>query len=265
MHATRQAALLWSGGKDSALALHHARQGHPDLDVVRLVTCVSQAYDRVSMHGVRRRLVEDQADAVGVPVEFVVIPGHPDASCPMARSTPGTDFPPNDVYSRAILAALARLKGEGVEVVVFGDIYLQDLRAYRDRLLAAAGLEGRYPLWGRDTAGLYDELCRLGCRAVTVCVDTGRLTEGHCGRLLTPAFRDSLPEGVDPCGERGEYHSFAFDGPPFRRPVPYTLGEAHRHGPFLFRELYPGHAGGEAPPEGQYQTASGTKALRDHP
>jgi len=255
MQTARQAALLWSGGKDSALALHHARLGHPDLDVVKLVTCVSQAYDRVSMHGVRRRLVEDQADALGLRVEFVVIPSHPDgAPCPMAHGKPGTDFPPNDVYSRAILAALGRLKGEGVEVIVFGDIYLEDLRAYRDRLLALAGLEGRYPLWGRDPSELYDEFCRLGCGAVTVCVDTERLTEGHCGRLLTPAFRDSLPVGVDPCGERGEYHTFAFGGPPFRRPVPYTLGEAHRHGPFLFREVYPGHAGA-APPEALHQAA----------
>jgi hypothetical protein len=123
MHAARKAALLWSGGKDSALALHHARQGHPDLRVEKLVTCVSQAYDRVSMHGVRRRLVEDQGDALGLPVEFVVVPSHPDASCPMAHSTPGTDFLPDDVYSRTILAALGRLEGEGgVEVVVFGDI-----------------------------------------------------------------------------------------------------------------------------------------------
>jgi uncharacterized protein (TIGR00290 family) len=247
MHATRRAALLWSGGKDSALALHHARKDHPDLDVVKLVTCVSQAYDRVSMHGVRRPLVEDQADAAGLPVEFVVVPSHDSPSCPMAHKTPGTDFPPNDVYSRTMLAALSRLKGEGIEVVVFGDIFLEDLRAYRDRLLAQAGLVGRYPLWGRDSEGLYDEFCRLGFRAVTVCVDTQRLSEGHCGRLLTPAFRESLPVGVDPCGERGEYHSFAFDGPPFRRPVPYTLGQPHRHDPFLFRELYPGHVG-EIPP-----------------
>src|ERR1700733_9655767 len=107
MHTTRKAALLWSGGKDSALALYHARQGHPDLDVVKLVTCVSQAYDRVSMHGVRRQLITDQADALGLHVEFVV-PSHPDASCPMAHKTPGTDFPPNDVDSRTILAALGR-------------------------------------------------------------------------------------------------------------------------------------------------------------
>jgi uncharacterized protein (TIGR00290 family) len=242
MDAARKAALFWSGGKDSALALHHARQGHTDIDVARLVTCVSQAYGRVSMHGVRRRLVEDQAEALGLPVEFVVVPSYTDASCPMDH--PGTDFPPNDVYSKAVLAALARLKEEGIEVIVFGDIFLEDLRAYRDRLLGHAGLEGRYPLWGRDTAGLFDEFCRFGYRAVAVCVDTQRLAEGHCGQLLTPGFLDSLPEGVDPCGELGEYHSFVFDGPTFHRPVPYTPGGVHRQGNFLFWELYPGTGGG---------------------
>jgi uncharacterized protein (TIGR00290 family) len=240
MHAPKKAALLWSGGKDSVLALHHARQNLPDIQILKLVTCLSQAYDRVSMHGVRRALIEDQADALGLPVEFIVIPSHGDAPCPMAHTTPGTDFPPNDVYSRAMLAAMGGLKARGVEVMVFGDIFLEDLRAYRDRLLARAGLQGCYPLWGRDSGQLYAEFTGLGYRAVTVCVDSGRLTEGHCGRLLDAAFRASLPEGVDPCGERGEYHSFTFDGPAFSRPVLFTLGDVHRHAPFVFQELYPG-------------------------
>jgi uncharacterized protein (TIGR00290 family) len=242
MQTIRNAALLWSGGKDSALALYHARRNHPDIRVVKLVTCVSQAYDRVSMHGVRRGLIEDQADALGLPLEFVVVPSHENASCPMAHSTPGTDFPPNDVYSRTILAALDSLKNEGIATVVFGDIFLEDLRAYRDRLLGFAGLEGCYPLWGRDTGGLYDEFTRLGFQAVTVCVDAERLSEGCGGQLLTPTFRDRLPAGVDPCGERGEYHSFTFDGPLFRRPVSFALGEVHRHAPFVFQELFPGEA-----------------------
>ena len=148
MTTPRTAALLWSGGKDSALALHHARTTCPDLRVARLVTCVSQAFDRVSMHGVRRALIEDQADALGLPVEFVVIPSPPSPDCPMAHAGPGTNFPPNDVYSAAMLAALGRLKAEGVEAVVFGDIYLEDLRAYRDRLLAHAGLDGGLPALG---------------------------------------------------------------------------------------------------------------------
>ena len=238
---TRQAAVLWSGSKDSALALHHLRKGRPDLRITRLVTCVSQVYDRVSMHGVRRELIESQAAALGLPVEFVVIPSHDSPTCPLAHTIPGTTFPPNDVYSRTILAALGRLKGERVEVVAFGDIFLEDLRAYRDELLGHAGLEGCYPLWGRDSGELYDEFVALGFQALTVCVDTQRLTEGHCGQLLTRMFRDSLPAGADPCGERGEYHTFAFDGPDFRRPVGYTLGQVHHQEPFAFQELFPGN------------------------
>jgi uncharacterized protein (TIGR00290 family) len=238
MTTPTRAVVLWSGGKDSALALHHARQD-PGLDVVRLITCVSQVYDRVSMHGVRRHLIVDQADALGLPVEFVVIPSPDDPDAPMPHATPGTTFPPNDVYTRAMLGALGRLKRDGVEAVVFGDIFLEDLRAFRDQLLAHAGLAGVYPLWGRDTGELYAEFLTLGFRAVTVCVDTGRLSEDHCGRPLDAAFRDALPAGADPCGERGEYHSFVWDGPGFRRPVPYRPGGVHRHGPFAFRELYP--------------------------
>ena len=237
-----KAALLWSGGKDSALALHYARREHPDLEVVTLVTCLSQAYDRVSMHGVRRELVEDQADAVGLPVAFVVIPSPVHPSCPMPQANPGTTFPPNDAYSAAMLAALGRLRAEGISAIVFGDIFLEDLRAYRDRLLAHAGLEGRYPLWGRDTAELYAEFVALGFEAITVCVDAARLTEGHLGRPLDEAFRDSLPSGADPCGERGEYHSFASYGPPFGRRVRFAVGEVHRQAPFAFQELYPAAA-----------------------
>ena len=243
MHTTEKAALLWSGGKDSALALHHVRRTHPGLRVVKLLTCVSQAYDRVSMHGVRRRLIEDQADALGLPVDFVVLPPQDDPTCPMAHSTPGTAFPSNDVYTRTVLAAWARLKDEGIEAIVFGDIFLEDLRAFRDRLLAHAGLRGCYPLWGRDSAELFGEFSDLGFRAVVVCVDLQRLTAEHCGRLLTPEFRRSLPDGTDPCGERGEYHSFTFDGLLFRRPVPYLLGDVHRREPFAFQELYPGEVG----------------------
>jgi uncharacterized protein (TIGR00290 family) len=234
-----KAALLWSGGKDSVLALHHARREHPDLEVVTLVTCLSEAYDRVSMHGVRRQLIEEQAAAIGLPVRFVVIPSPAHSTCPMAHSTPGTTFPPNDVYSAAILGAFANLKADGIAVVVFGDIYLEDLRAYREKLLAHAGLAGRYPLWGRDSGELYGEFVALGFEAVTVCVDTARLTEGHLGRRLDAEFRDTLPAVVDPCGERGEYHSFAFNGPAFRRPVPFVPGDVYRHAPFAFQELFP--------------------------
>src|SRR5262249_28791859 len=148
--------------------------------------------------------------------------------------------PPNDTYTRAMLQALRLLKDTGIDVIVFGDIFLEDLRAFRDRLLAEVGLAGCYPLWGRDSAELFREFIGLGFMAVTVCVDTIRFSVAHCGQPLTPAFADSLPGGVDPCGERGEYHSFAFDGPLFRRPVLFRTGDIHRQEPFVFRELYPG-------------------------
>jgi uncharacterized protein (TIGR00290 family) len=238
MDPPRKAALLWSGGKDSALALYHARKNHPDLHIVKLVTCVSQAYDRVSMHGVRRQLIEDQAEALDLPVGFVVIPPCDDPACPIAQTTPGTSFPPNDTYTRTMIAALRKLKDKGIEVIVFGDIFLEDLRAFRDRLLNQVGLVGCYPLWGRDSRQLFGEFHALGFQAVTVCVDTQRLPADYCGRLLTPAFGDGLPEGVDPCGERGEYHSFTFDGPLFHRAVPFQFGDVHRQDPFAFQELY---------------------------
>src|SRR5262249_16624886 len=148
MQPTKQAAFLWSGGKDSALGLYDVARSHPDVQVVKLVTCLSQAYDRVSMHGVRRQLIQDQADALGLPVEFVVIPHQPDAACPMAHTTPGTTFPPNDLYTRTMIAALQQLRREGIEVMVFGDIFLQDLRVFRDWMLAHVGMVGCYPLWG---------------------------------------------------------------------------------------------------------------------
>jgi uncharacterized protein (TIGR00290 family) len=239
MHPCRKAILLWSGGKDSALALHHVGKSYPGLQVVKLVTCLSQAFDRVSMHGVRRQLIEEQAQALGLPVDFVVIPHQDDATCPMSHASPGTSFPANDVYVGAMLAALVQHKAEGIEVVVFGDIFLEDLRAFRDRLLAQVGLEGCYPLWGRDSTELYDEFHVLGFQAITVCVDSQRLSEAHSGQLLTPDFRASLPDGADPCGERGEYHSFTFDGPPFRNPVCFRIGALHRQAPFVFQELYP--------------------------
>ena len=233
----QQAALLWSGGKDSALALHHVRHTHPHLKIVKLVTCLSQAYDRVSMHGVRRQLVQQQADSLGLPVEFVVIPHHDDPKCPMAHTTPGTSFPPNDTYTRTLLEALRRLKDEGVEVIVFGDIYLEDLRAFRDRLLAVAGLEGAYPLWGRDTRRLAAEMQAAGVRATVTCVDPRQAPASLAGRAWDATLVAELPEGVDPCGERGEFHTLATDGPAFRRPLAVVAGEVVERDGFVFADV----------------------------
>jgi uncharacterized protein (TIGR00290 family) len=156
----------------------------------------------------------------------------------MSRLTPGTNFPANDIYIRTMLEALGKLKQEGIETVIFGDIHLEDLRAFRDSLLKQAGLAGCYPLWGRDSGELYEEFHSLGFHAITVCVDTWRLSAEYCGQLLTRSFGDSLPDGVDRCGERGEYHSFVFDGPLFEHAVGFRMGEVHRQEPFLFQELF---------------------------
>jgi uncharacterized protein (TIGR00290 family) len=151
------------------------------------------------------------------------------------------------VYSAAMLAALAELKADGIETVAFGDIYLADLREYRDRLLASAGMVGRYPLWKRDSGELFDEFVALGFEAITVCVDTARLSERQLGRRLDRAFRAALPATVDPSGECGEYHTFAFNGPIFRRPVLFDVGDVHRQAPFAFQELHPVRAAGAMP------------------
>jgi diphthamide synthase (EF-2-diphthine--ammonia ligase) len=190
------------------------------------------------MHGVRRQLLIEQAESLGVPIRFIVIPHVNEPVCPMSHDRPGTAFPPNDVYTPTMLAAFQELKQDGIETIIFGDIYLEDLRAFRDGLLDQSGLEGCYPLWGRDSEELYNEFHELGFRGVTVCVDMQRLSPDHCGQMLTPSFRSSLPDDVDACGERGEYHTFTFDGPLFAQPVGFRLGEIHRHGPFAFQELY---------------------------
>jgi uncharacterized protein (TIGR00290 family) len=239
MHARRKAILLWSGGKDSALALYHVGKSHPGLDVVKLVTCLSQAYDRVSMHGVRRQLIEEQAQALGLPVDFVVIPHQDHATCPMSHATPGTTFSPNDVYTTAMLAAWARHKAAGIEVVVFGDIFLEDLRAYREKNLARIGMTALFPIWKRDTRELIRTFRSANFRGIAVCIDSKVLDRSFAGRELDEAFFRDLPPQADPCGENGEFHTFVFDGPIFHAPVPVRAGEIIERDSFVFCDLLP--------------------------
>lgn len=234
-----RALVCWSGGKDSALALWLARS-RPDLEVAGLLTTFSEEFDRVSMHGVRRELLEAQADSLGLPVWKVFLPTPPrDASC--ALPPPGhqgfVSFASNDVYEEKMLEAFERARREGIEAIVFGDIFLEDLRAYRERLLGRAGLTGIYPLWGRPTRELLEEFLERGFRAVVVCVDSVRLDASWAGRLLDRRFLAELPAGVDPCGENGEYHTFVFDGPGFSHPVEICQGETVSRDPFCFRDL----------------------------
>ena len=238
-----KALVCWSGGKDSALALHRARRD-PAIEVAGLLTTFSEEFDRVSMHGVRRELLEAQAAALALPLRRVFLPTPPrDAAC--ALPPPGTpsgfvSFAPNDVYEARMLGAFESARESGIEAVVFGDIFLEDLRQYRERLLARAGLVGIYPLWGRPTEELLEEFVAAGFRAVVVCVGSAALGASWAGRLLDRSFARDLPAGIDPCGENGEYHTFVFDGPGFSRPVPVAHGETVLREPFWFRELTAG-------------------------
>jgi uncharacterized protein (TIGR00290 family) len=232
--------MCWSGGKDSAMALRVARD-RADLEVAGLLTTFSEEFDRVSMHGVRRELLEAQAQALGLPVWKVFLPTPPKgAACalpPPARRQGFVAFASNDVYEEKMIEALERARREGIEAIVFGDIFLEDLRAYRERLLAGVGLKGVYPLWGRPTRELMEEFIARGFRAVVVCVDAARLDASWAGRPLDARFLAELPEGVDPCGENGEYHTFVFDGPGFSRPVALSHGATVARDSFCFREL----------------------------
>lgn len=232
----------WSGGKDSAMALHAVLQ-RDDLEVVGLLTTMSAEYERISMHGVRRAMLEAQTAALGLPVEQVYVGTAPkDEPHPYpAQDDPDgrTTFPSNSEYEQKMRASMEAARERGVEGLVFGDIFLEDLRAYRDNNLAQVGLQGIYPLWKRDTRELMAEFTALGFRAVAVCIDEKKLDETFAGRELGPEFVRDLPPTVDPCGENGEFHSFVYAGPIFPAPVPFTKGETvHREG-FWFTDLLP--------------------------
>jgi uncharacterized protein (TIGR00290 family) len=213
----------WSGGKDSAIALYEIIQSH-QYNISALLTTLTEDYDRISMHGVRRVLLERQAAALGYPLEKVFI----------SKSASNED------YEARMGQVLARYKGAGVTAVVFGDIFLEDLRRYREDKLATMGLKGIFPIWKRDTRELAVSLSTLGFKAITTCVDTGSLGEQFVGRVIDDQFLSELPLGIDPCGENGEYHSFVYDGPFFKRPVSFTTGEiVLRENRFCFCDLIP--------------------------
>lgn len=203
----RRVVASWSGGKDSALSLYEAsRRG--SLECVCLLTALTKEYDRVLMHGVRRELVERQALLLGLPLELAYVP----SECPMEE------------YGEVMRGALKRCRARGAEGVVFGDVYLEDVRRYRESMLALEGLEALFPLWGKRPEEVVAEFLRLGFRAVVACVDGSVLNRSYVGRELDEEFVESLPEGADPCGERGEYHTFVYDGPMFAEPVPVRAG-----------------------------------------
>jgi uncharacterized protein (TIGR00290 family) len=214
--------LAWSSGKDSAFALHVLRaQG---VAVAGLLTTINEAFDRVAMHAVRLDLLRAQAEAVGLPLVEVRIP----SPCP------------NQAYEAAMSAAMADARARGFSSVAFGDLFLEDVRRYREERLAPTGLRPLFPLWGRPTRALAEEMLALGQRAVLTCVDPRVLPAAFAG---DQALLAELPAGVDPCGENGEFHSFAWDGPAFRRPVPVRAGEVVARDGFVFADLVPAEHG----------------------
>jgi uncharacterized protein (TIGR00290 family) len=198
----------WSGGKDSAMALSEIQRAR-DFDVAALVTTVTKDYDRISMHGVRRSLLRRQADSLGLTLEEVFITK--DAS--------------NTEYEAAMERTLSAYRDAGITSVVFGDIFLEDLKAYREEKLRLLNMDALFPIWKRDTTRLAREFIDMGFKAITTCVDTHVLGEDFVGREIDAAFLADLPAGVDPCGENGEFHSFVYDGPIFRSPISIAPGE----------------------------------------
>jgi uncharacterized protein (TIGR00290 family) len=215
--------VAWSGGKDSALALYDILKTKR-YEVLELLTTVTQDYDRISIHGVRRVLLEQQADALGFPLEKMLIPkGVSDAE-----------------YEGILLKVLNRHVTNGVFSVVFGDLFLEDVRKYREQTLAKIGLKGIFPLWKRNTPELAREFIDLGFKAVITCVDSKSLGKDFAGREFGKQFLADLPAIVDPCGENGEFHSFVYDGPIFSKPVSFTKGEiVLRENRFYYCDLTP--------------------------
>ncbi len=218
--------LSWSGGKDSALALE-ALRGTDRYEVVGLLATVSDAYGRVSHHGVRSELLEEQAAAVGLPLETVGLPTDDGGRCT------------NDLYEAAMAEAMGRQRAAGVRTVAFGDIYLADIRAYRERQVARAGMQAVFPLWQRRTPELSEAFVRSGYRATVVCVDQRKLDVSFAGRPLDRSLLEDLPDGIDACGEKGEFHSFVYDGPGFARPVGLRVGRTLARDGRYFTDLLP--------------------------
>jgi uncharacterized protein (TIGR00290 family) len=215
-----KALLAWSSGKDSAWALHEVRRAG-ELEVAGLLTTVTTTFGRVSMHAVREDLLDRQAAAVGLPCTKVRIPW----PCP------------NERYEAEMATALAAARAEGVTHVIFGDLFLEDVRAYREKSLAGTGIEPVFPLWGRDTRALAAEMVEGGLRAVLTCVDPRALDGRFAGRSFDAALLAELPASVDPCGERGEFHTFVWDGPMFGAPIAVTPGEVVEREGFVFADL----------------------------
>jgi uncharacterized protein (TIGR00290 family) len=217
--------LSWSTGKDSAWSLHVLRQT-PGIEVVGLFSTVNAAFDRVAMHAVRRQILEAQAAAAGLPLSVIEIPW----PCP------------NEVYEARLGAFVAEQQEAGIAAMVFGDLFLEDIRAYREAKLAGSGVTPLFPLWGRDTAELAREMIAGGLKAHLTCIDPRKLPASFAGRAFDAELLADLPEGVDPCGENGEFHTCVVAGPMFSAPLAVATGEVMERDGFVFADLLPAAA-----------------------
>jgi uncharacterized protein (TIGR00290 family) len=210
----------WSGGKDSTLALYKIL--NDDRYVIdSLLTTVTEGYNRISVHGVREKLLEEQAESLGIPLRKMYIP----------------QTSSHAIYKERMDEQLKQIKADGIDTVMFGDIFLEDVRAYREELIEKQEMKAIFPLWGRSTDQLIKEFISLGFKTVTTCIDTERVTDKFLGRQMDDAFIKELPENVDPCGENGEFHTFTYAGPIFKNTIEFTVGEIVDQGRFHFCEL----------------------------
>jgi uncharacterized protein (TIGR00290 family) len=217
-----RALLSWSSGKDSAYSLHVIQKSGM-CQVVGLLTTVTDTFGRVSMHGVREALLDRQAQAVGLPLVKVRLP-----------------FPcPNETYERLMSETLAAVRSDGVRHVAFGDLFLEDIRSYREAKMRSVGMECLFPLWHRPTAELAREMIASGLKARLCCVDPRHLDRSFAGREFDDALLRDLPPSVDPCGERGEFHTCVTDSPSFRAPIAIRVGETVERDGFVFTDMIP--------------------------
>lgn len=218
----KRTLLSWSSGKDSAWALHILRQD-PEIVIAGLFCTINQEFDRVAMHAVRVALLQSQADSIGLPIRLIPIP-HPCS---------------NADYARIMGEFVSREKDAGVGYFAFGDLFLEDIRQYRERSLSGSGITPLFPIWGLDTRVLAESMLGSGLRAQITCVDPKQLGREFSGREFDASFLKDLPPAVDPCGENGEFHSFAFDGPMFGHKVGFEIGETVMRDEYVFTDLLP--------------------------
>jgi len=212
----------WSSGKDSAWALHEARQ-MPDLEIVGLLTTLTEDFHRVSMHGVREELLDAQSRSLGLPLTKLKIP-----------------FPcPNGVYEDTMREAMDKALNQGITRIVFGDLFLRDIREYRELKLSGTGFQGVWPLWEINTQELAQRMIEGGLRSSIACLDPRKLPSTFAGRAYNADLLRDLPPGVDPCAENGEFHTFAWDGPMFSKPLRFQVGETVERDGFVFTDFIP--------------------------